>query len=64
MKDYKTHITVDPIQFTGPESFEFRVTIEGMVDQIAKTVVNLQEKRIREGLIALGWTPPKEEDLK
>lgn len=54
----KTTISVTPCNFTGPEMFEFNTVVEGLANSITRTVVDLQDKRIREGLIALGWTPP------
>lgn len=33
----------------------------GMVQNLAKQVINLQEKAVEEALISLGWTPPLNE---
>lgn len=33
----------------------------GMVHDLAKQVINLQEKAVEEALISLGWTPPPNE---
>lgn len=34
---------------------------EGAVSSIANNIIHLQEAGVREALINLGWTPPKEE---
>ena len=54
----KTTIRVTPCNFTGQESFEFDTIVAGFANTITRVIVDLQDKRIREGLIALGWTPP------
>lgn len=54
----KTTISVTPCNFTGPESFEFDTVIDGFAKSITRIIVDLQDKRVREGLIALGWAPP------
>ncbi len=31
--------------------------------ELARKIINLEEKSIREALIKLGWTPPKEDNF-
>lgn len=36
------------------------LTTHGFFDNIVKKVIDTQEQQVREALIALGWTPPKD----
>ncbi len=54
---------IEPIQFTVKTEVtnsEIRQTVSGHAMQAAKRIVKIQDEHIRESLISLGWTPPKE----
>lgn len=40
---------------------DFQSKFNGIASQISRETVNFKDKCVRQALIALGWTPPKEE---
>lgn len=56
MSEHTIKYTVTPfIDFTN-ETLSIKIELPDQ--QIAREVVNLKEQAVRQGLIALGWTPP------
>jgi hypothetical protein len=56
MSEHTIKYTVTPFVDFSKETLGLDITLPS--GQIAKEVMNLKERAIREGLIALGWTPP------
>jgi hypothetical protein len=56
MSEHTIKYTVTPFVDFSKETIALDVTSPS--GQIAREVMNLKERAIREGLIALGWTPP------
>lgn len=56
MSEHAIKYTVKPFVDFNKETLGLDITLPD--GQIAREVMNLKERAIREGLIALGWTPP------
>lgn len=56
MSEHTIKYTVTPFVGFTKETLGLDITLPS--GQIAREVMNLKERAIREGLIALGWTPP------
>jgi hypothetical protein len=56
MSEHTIKYTVTPFVDFSKETLGLDITLPS--GQIAREVMNLKERAIREGLIALGWTPP------
>lgn len=56
MSEHTIKYTVTPFVDFTKETLGLDITLPS--GQIAREVMNLKERAIREGLIALGWTPP------
>ena len=56
--DDKTKTIVCAVDFVGPDYLD--PGIEDVRQTIVRLVIDTKEQQIREALIHLGWTPPKE----
>ena len=56
MSEHTIKYTVKPFVDFSKETLGLDITLPS--GQIAREVMNLKERAIREGLIALGWAPP------
>ena len=57
MSEHTIKYTVTPFVDFSKETLGLDITLPS--GQIAREVMNLKERAIREGLIAFGWTPPE-----
>ncbi len=53
------HVTTTPMT-NGDLIQKVETDFNGQRELIFQQVIQTQEKQIRDGLIALGWTPPEE----
>jgi len=62
MIDCKPYITTTKINLTlEDQRLILDITVENnIMDQYYQEIVDFKEKTVREALIKLGWTPPKE----
>lgn len=63
MRDTETIHIVASYQLTDV-GFNVVTAMDGFIERVIKTEVNLMEQGITAALIALGWTPPDEKENK
>lgn len=44
--------------FVDPANQSLSLDVEGLAGKFSREVMNVKERVVRQGLIALGWTPP------
>ena len=60
MQEVKVTFATDINDKEGTVTVNEKTFVDDRLHAFFKHVINIQDEEIRKGLIALGWTPPKE----
>ena len=58
--DQKLNIVTTPIA-DGTIKQELFIEVDGVRESIMRSILDTRDVQIKKALVALGWTPPKEE---